>query len=318
MERSETSHLDALRSVGVPDDIKAQFGGPEGAAQWDRLIDNAVKQMAQDPEIQKALQEEQQQQQAFTVVPEPAFVIKTALLKSTDTYPSGFKLFINIAHSPYIPAPPVATDEEIRAAINGGNGEWKVPMSLTAPRDDIDKGAPGRPCVVFDACINSDVLHKAEKDTDFKLFIIELAVEWVEEKHKMSLSRDFTLPKLRSKGPLHEHKIFRPKRAGISQLADGTKTNWSPKQQQQQPRMKQKPKYTVTESGDRALMVRLELPNLASAKSAALDVEERRLVFDGDAYAVSIDLPKPVNIDHHGIDAEFNLDTRILSVQLFC
>jgi hypothetical protein len=46
-----------------------------------------------------------------------------------------------------------------------------------------------RACLVLDACVHTDVLTKGEAHWEFKLFLIELAIEWVEQKHQLLLSR---------------------------------------------------------------------------------------------------------------------------------
>lgn len=100
------------------------------------------------------------------------------------------KVFINICHSPEIPAPPLCSKKEIEKAIKAeDNSIYKVPLSLSPCRTDLDKTK--QICLVFDACINTTPFKQSENDDDFKLFIIELAVEWVEEKHKLKLSRGY-------------------------------------------------------------------------------------------------------------------------------
>jgi hypothetical protein len=54
------------------------------------------------------------------------------------------KVFLNFCHSPYCPAPPLASDEEIKKEIASMTADqqpnWKIPMSLMGPKDDLDKG----------------------------------------------------------------------------------------------------------------------------------------------------------------------------------
>lgn len=81
--------------------------------------------------------------------PLPGFVIKTLtgppLSDDSTTEPSKFpadcKIFINICHSPHLPSPPMATDEEIQQALEEqDNSRYRVPLSLSPPREDTDKG----------------------------------------------------------------------------------------------------------------------------------------------------------------------------------
>lgn len=74
-------------------------------------------------------------------------------------------------------------------------------------------------CLVFDACINSRPYKKCLDNHDFKLFITELAIEWVEEKHKLKLNRgQITFPKMMAKGNLIPHTIARQKRPIIDEV----------------------------------------------------------------------------------------------------
>ncbi|ORZ41423.1 pre-RNA processing PIH1/Nop17-domain-containing protein [Catenaria anguillulae PL171] len=160
------------------------------------------------------------QQDAQEIVPMKGYVIKTSLAKSSPVYPSGMKVFVNVTHSPYVPAPPVATDEEIKRAIadapsNNKKPAWRVPMSLSDVRDDLDKA--GRPCLVVDALVNTSVVHKSEHSPDFGAFVNELALSWVEAKHNLSVSRAYSLPHMQCKGDPAPHVIYRAKRAGIAE-----------------------------------------------------------------------------------------------------
>jgi hypothetical protein len=89
--------------------------------------------------------------------------------------------------------------------------------------------------VVFDACVNTDPLERAEKDSDFKLFLIELALQWIEERHDYLLSRgtiiifsykityarslEFSLLRMKCKGQLVKHFIRRQPKPFIADAA---------------------------------------------------------------------------------------------------
>jgi hypothetical protein len=97
------------------------------------------------------------------------------------------KVFLNICHSPLVPAPPIVDPEEVLKAIKAEDTAYRVPLSLSGPRNTMDKSKTVS--LVFDACINTQAIELSKTDPDFQLFIIELAIEWIEEKHKMKLSR---------------------------------------------------------------------------------------------------------------------------------
>ncbi|KAI9100529.1 pre-RNA processing PIH1/Nop17-domain-containing protein [Phlyctochytrium arcticum] len=258
---------------------------------------------------------------ANEVIPEPGFVIKTHNRTKVDDWPAGIKVFINVCHSPHIPAPPLASDEEIRRAINAeDNAAYKVPLSLSTPKTDKDKAA--KMCLVFDACINTNPLTKANMDMDYKLFLIELSLEWIEEMYKLDLSREFSIPKMKSKGKLSKHIIRRAKRPAISEIGGPTKSTPVPGNSASSAGLSaSEPMYKVTvtpESGKAELVqVDLRLPALKTVKGAVLDIEERRFLFTlPNQYKLDIPLPQSVNIDKG--KAQFNRKTATLHVSLPC
>ncbi|KAJ3174723.1 PIH1 domain-containing protein 1 [Geranomyces variabilis] len=259
-----------------------------------------------------------------SLVPEPGFVVKTQNLETVGDWPVGLKVFINVCHSPHVPAPPLATDDEIRAALNAeDHAAYKVPLSLSSPKADRDKS--GKTCLVFDACVHTGPLEKAKADFDFKLFLIILALEWVEEKHKLKLSREFTLPKLKAKGRLSKHIIRRAKRPIIAEVAPSSlslptaaakaSSKASP------PRSLPQPEYDIIceppAGPPEYIVVRVRLPDLKTMGTATLDVEARRLLLEvPDAY--SLDAPLPAVIDTREGGAQFDRATRVLTVTLKC
>ncbi|KAJ1501246.1 PIH1 domain-containing protein 1 [Coelomomyces lativittatus] len=291
----DTHFLSDLTNVNPPEKNKSH-------ELFDKAMISAVKEMQSDPDFMKSIQDHlassSASEESFDLVPLSGFVLKTNLSKPTSIYPEQLKVFVNLCHSPYVPAPPLASDEEIRRSIEGankGNEGWKVPMSLIGPKDDMDK--VGRPCIVFDACVHSDVLTKTGKDPDFKLFILELAMEWIEEKHSMSLSRDFSLPKMKFKGVLSAHKIYRPKRPAMQTV---------PKTQ---------PRYFL-ERGDSLYILQVQLPLLSNAQLLLIDIEKDQVILDHPSYTLNLPLPLPISINHPEIDACFDRRKKKLTLHL--
>ncbi|KAI8818247.1 pre-RNA processing PIH1/Nop17-domain-containing protein [Fimicolochytrium jonesii] len=260
------------------------------------------------------------------VMPEPGFVVKTHNTVKVDDWGVGLKVFINICHSPNIPAPPPATKEEIVKALNAeDNAAYKVPLSLSSPRPDRDKS--GKTCLVFDACVNTDPLDKAAEDGDFKLFLIELALEWVEEKYKLQLSREFTLPKMASKGRLSKHIIRRAKRPIIAEVdrPNGSKSaaKSTAPTQLKPTAMKTlhlpRPKYDIVRepptSTPEFLIVEIQLPGVPTMKTTTLDIEQSRLLLHiPNHFALDIDLPHPIDVAEGG--AQFHRGDKVLTVTL--
>jgi len=250
------------------------------------------------------------------IEPEPGFVIKTHNMKTVEGFTEGLKIFINICHNGKVPPPPIATDEEIRKAIEAeDNTKYKVPLSLSTPRTDLDKS--GKTCIVFDACVNTNPIIKATKDFDYKLFLIELAIEWVEEKYKLQLSREFTLPKMRAKGKLVKHFIRRPERPSISEIDSALPetTNKKTKSKKTLP----KPDYEIRKEpkGEKAthIIIDIKLPDIENMKDTTVDIEKDKVIFNTkDKY--SLELKLPILIDTEEGVAEFNRETRILNLKL--
>jgi hypothetical protein len=122
----------------------------------------------------------------MTIEPSRGYVMKTLILEPAEK--STFKLFVNICENEYIPSPPLVTDEELIKAINSGdNSSYRVPLSLSALKEDTDKS--GKRCYVVDVAMNCDPYAKSLKNVDFKAFMMELCLQWIEQKYSMKLDK---------------------------------------------------------------------------------------------------------------------------------
>ncbi|KAJ3406964.1 PIH1 domain-containing protein 1 [Chytridiales sp. JEL 0842] len=267
------------------------------------------------------------------ITPTPGFVIKTSLGSAKEDWPEGLKVFINVCHSSDVPPPPTGDYEEVRRAVSeGDNVRFKVPMSLAGPRVDKDKA--GKLCLVFESCINTDPLKRTEIDADFKLFLVQLVFEWIEAKHEISLVKEFSLPKLRSKGLLSTHTIRRSNKPIIAEvLKEGTsETSTSTKKtsnniEKDKEALLLLPYHQIfcepPEGDAEFIAVRISLPKLPSIKDTlTLDVQHDKLILTpisnkGNPYKkLEIDLPVDVDIDECG--AQFDRGQRVLTVTLTC
>lgn len=61
---------------------------------------------------------------------------------------------------------------------------WLIPTFRPASTN-----VAGKTILIFDACINTNPYIRAEGDLDYRLYILELAMELVNEKEGVSLSR---------------------------------------------------------------------------------------------------------------------------------
>ncbi|KAI8618308.1 pre-RNA processing PIH1/Nop17-domain-containing protein [Chytriomyces sp. MP71] len=288
----------------------------------------------QSAELKRNMEAEMMQ-----IKPQPGLVIKTNLTQRKEEYPQGMKVFINLCHSPDIPPPPTMDYEEVsRAMLEGDNVSFKVPLSLSPPRVDKDKA--GKMCLVFDAACNTAPYQQATKDGPFHAFMVTLCTEWIESKHELTLSRDFTFPKLKSKGEIATHSIRKQPKSIIMELPKESKQPVATAAASSSVSVKAtvplaglastgpvRPSHEIFREPPQGrpefLVVRVPLPQLISMKGAmVLDVEERALfltpsgaVAESRAYLpLEVALPCAVVVEEVG--AQYDLSTRVLTVTL--
>ncbi|KAF5352947.1 hypothetical protein D9758_007899 [Tetrapyrgos nigripes] len=159
----------------------------------------------------------------------------------------GFKLFVNIAWDASVPAPPEGSEEVIQSAMKGedvddenNSAGWFVPVVVSEGRQETDKGghqttcasnpiglgpkppkilqsvhhfatnAPRNPSLVFDCVYHTSIKSRALKDPEFKVFIIELALQRIEAQTQLVLSRNIATPNISSKGKLQPRTVSIP------------------------------------------------------------------------------------------------------------
>jgi len=186
----------------------------------------------------------------------------------------------------------------MQGSASGGDGEWFVPMIVGDLREDRDKA--GGDCVVCDCIFNDSMVDWTTKDIDFKKFVVELAVQRVEEKHSMVLDRStLAFPNLRSKGPLNPRVVTIPKGPTAS-----TSNSTGPKIEEVSNGAKSgiAPTWRWMEEDDHIRII-VDVPKLTRALHAqsTLDLEPRRLILRvGEVYHLDVALdalPRPVDID---------------------
>jgi len=150
--------------------------------------------------------------------PQPAssIVLEPKAQPRRVVFPKGQKIFLNIAWDLVVPPPPPADEATIRRAMAGadldddaeGSGTYYVPVVVSEPREDKDKS--GKPSLVFDCIFNFTLKSRCTKDPEFKMYILELALEHVEAKANMQLSRQIGTPNIPSKGKLEPRSVLIP------------------------------------------------------------------------------------------------------------
>jgi len=232
------------------------------------------------------------------VRPRGAFVFKT-----TDR--AGSKIFINVCSSPQVPKPPEITPEMLQEEAP----RVRIPLSMGEPREDSDK--TGKPCTVYDAIMHPDPVDRAKTEKDMKQFIVELCLQWIEQKHSLVLSRRVKFPKgLSAKG---EPEIQTIRRNTNQMVAEVGKDAYQP----QQPEPIEEPEFAVS-LGASQVTISVALPrcsSLAADGEVELEHSSRRLFLKVEG-VYKLTVPLPVAVAKEKADAEFNVDDRVLTVWL--
>lgn len=123
------------------------------------------------------------------IVPEPGFVVKTRALESND------KVFINFCKSSRIktfsrePQAPTPEDPDPPERI-------RIPLSLGTADQELDKN--GETCTVYDVVMNPEVIDGCTGNNDFRSWVVDVAMGWIENKSGGGLDRTFTTPRIRN------------------------------------------------------------------------------------------------------------------------
>lgn len=279
----------------------------------DALLDHVAAEFAQDPKAMerlaaKFLQEAKRGDfRDVNVQPQPGYVCKTKIVKSSSKkYASGTVVYINICHSDTIPAPPVMPESEIEKAFNADpTATYRVPVSLGQERIESDNGS--KTALIFDACINTQPCMRSERHLEFRLYVLELCLELIEERISVELSREFTMPKTPSKGDIPPRILRLPKPALVSAVRNQKK---SKKEETN------KPMISVDEARNMLKVVVPDMPAVSSS-SWSLDVEPSQLLLGGvGSKLVKIALPRPVKVDDTTNTATFYKKSLDLVIEL--
>lgn len=203
----------------------------------DALLDQIASQVANDPKAFDRLAKEFLNQvkrddfNTVTIHPQAGYVCKTHVISSSEEHKKDTPVYINICHASAIPAPPVMNENEIQKALNAEpETTYRVPLSM----GQLRRGEKGRAicinegyslsqrckldAIIMDACINTQPYLRSEKDLDFRLYILELSMEYVEEILGVGLSREFTMPNIKSKGDIPGRVLRLPKPSLVSAI----------------------------------------------------------------------------------------------------
>jgi hypothetical protein len=249
-------------------------------------------------------------------IPEPGFCLKTKNSKND-------KIFINICKSSIIGAPKDISEEELlkiidnqnQSAIEDAAFNFRIPMSLGEPHDELDNNGNG--CIVYDICINPDFFTKINTIPTFMGFFIAIAIEGLEEKYAISLDRNYIMLKNKKfMGKILEQHIRTKSKPVISEI--------NPKNEKEKVETKkeiiEQPKYKIVKvsqnDGVDFLVAEFELPKLISSNSLILDLGEDRILLATRSNIYRLDIYLPYNINQDDSGAEFDFKRKILTITM--
>ncbi|XP_006455782.1 hypothetical protein AGABI2DRAFT_210349 [Agaricus bisporus var. bisporus H97] len=241
------------------------------------------------------------------LAPTPGFCVKSA------AGPGSQKVFVNICYDKNVPPPPPADEATIKRAMNihqdddDDDGNYYVPVVVSQPRQDRDKA--GNLALVIDCVYNSTLRSRTLREPDFKIFLVELALQRIEAQTSLVLSRQIGTPNIVAKGKLEPRRVWVP--------ASGDKTDGSGAKNasigiagtQPLPRgvvkTPQRPMWTWKKEAEGQILIMVVVPQETpheAIRSSTLDVEPRRLILHipGSAKTPTLDL----DVDLNKSDAE--------------
>lgn len=141
-------------------------------------------------------------QQSIELSPKPGFTVKTKILQS-KIHPVTTKVFINICHDDQVPKPSDFDKETTFQLII--DNQWEIPLVLSKEKSATDK--KGVPSLVYDCIINTKCFTWITLNSDLRSIMIEWGIEAVELLYEVTLERDYSIPKMASKGELSKTVI---------------------------------------------------------------------------------------------------------------
>lgn len=139
------------------------------------------------------------------IQPGKGFVIKT---KNVNT---GEKMFLNMCqHDIVDPFEEKAVPMDQQAEHGAAEKGLRIPLSLGDIREESDK--KGEPAQVIDIIWAPATIEKAKKDATFRQVVVELAFNYIFQKHQIELDLRYIVPKLNYKGATVQYQRIRAKK----------------------------------------------------------------------------------------------------------
>lgn len=264
---------------------------------------------------------------AVQVTPTLGMCIKTKNVKNE-------KVFINLCKIQEIPPAPPLSEDKLKDIIASEDytSDFRVPMSLGAPRDEKDK--TGGKCSACDVAINSIWYEETMVNSiAFTTFVINVAMEGLCEKYGDGVNLDrenwIILKNKKYLGTLQRHHI--QQRAGtvgskIEELSPATaKSNYITDNEKSSAKIlaSSEPDFTIfkdpIDSQNPAYLVaKIELPGVSSKQEIMLDIGEDRLVCEANSHNhfYTMDIFLPYNLNQEGCHAQFYGEKQLLTVKM--
>ncbi|CAO3601358.1 unnamed protein product [Absidia cylindrospora] len=252
-----------------------------------------------------------------TIQPQAGYACKTRIESrrtpaKQPSYAPGLTVYINVCHSDRMPAPALATEAEIQAALMAApNATYRIPLSLGLPRHVKDDGSSCQG-VILDACIHTQPFIRSEHDLDFRLHVLELALEHTEDALGVNLSREFSMLRLPAKDmPIPTRIIHVPKSPGSVDAFISSKVDENHNQASGSiiPITKPQTAWSCSPSFQQEngiLTVVLQMPSSGSPATWKTEISSSRLVMKGVTKDKAIDIKLPVTIEVSSLSNQVN------------
>ncbi|XP_030053792.1 PIH1 domain-containing protein 1 [Microcaecilia unicolor] len=252
--------------------------------------------------------------QSKQIRPQPGFCLKTRT--SNDN-----KVFINICRSEHIPAPPELSEQGLVSLLESEDPSgYRVPMSLGEPHTEVDNNGNG--CTAYDVAINTAFFEKIQTNKLFLEFLITVALEGLENKYSLDLSREWRMLKNRKfMGSVTDQNI-RTKSRPIIQEVDRSEV---PKpstatQASEPPSSPDVPEYRIlaepAEGHPSFLVAEITVPKVSSVRSLLLDLGEDRIVLWARPSLYHLDIYLPFSVIQEESGAQFHRNSKVLTLTM--
>ncbi|CAG7689973.1 unnamed protein product [Allacma fusca] len=267
-----------------------------------------------------------EQSQAKFIIPAAGLCVKTKDLKN------GVKFFLNMCTSDDVAQPEFDyPDDKLAEILDDGNDEEvdeiRIPMSIGDLHKDKDRS--GVECVACDVIINTDFFsRKISKSEMYRTFLIVVAFEGVEEKHKLQLDKNgyAILHNRKSFGKLTPQ--FVRQKPGIKEIKDSTgpfastqSTTSSLIQESKKPKLVQemaasdfKLDYKITQVSSDLAVAEIKLPNLRVPSKLGVKLGADRIIIESPNGC--LDIFVPLDIHQEEARADYDHDLKLLTLQL--